>query len=124
MEAKAPRNGRLCFCTPTFYNLIKQDTGFIKAGDASQRMLVTGSLGMIDGVNVIPVPSSYLPAGAHYLLTHPVATVGPVKLESYKAHIDPPGLNGTLVEGRIRYDAFVLSQKAGAIYYCAAQAAS
>ena len=123
MEARAPRAGRVCFCTPGYYNLIKQDQAFIRAGDLSQRMLVNGSLGMIDGVNVVPVPSSYLPEGAHFLLTHPAATVGPVKLESYKAHIDPPGLSGTLVEGRVRYDAFVLTSKAGAIWYCASQPA-
>ena len=123
MEARVPSGGRLCFCTPTFFNLLKQDAGFIRSGDLSQRMLVTGSLGMVDGVNIVPVPQSYLPQGAHFLLTHRVAAVGPVKLESYKAHIDPPGLSGTLVEGRVRYDAFVLSSKASAIYYCTSAAA-
>lgn len=47
-----------------------------------------------------------------------------VKLESYKTHEDPPGINGTLVEGRICYDAFVLENKKKAIYYQAVKAAT
>ena len=43
------------------------------------------------------------------------ASVSPVKLAEYKTHIDPPGINGTLVEGRIYYDAFVLTNKANGI---------
>ena len=31
-------------------------------------------------------------------------------------HDNPPGINGWLVEGRVRYDAFVLENKKGAIY--------
>jgi hypothetical protein len=51
------------------------------------------------------------------MVVHPCATVAPTKLESYKTHQDPPGLSGALVEGRIVYDAFVLENKAKAIYY-------
>ncbi|MCI6998042.1 MAG: hypothetical protein MR936_14995 [Eubacterium sp.] len=40
-----------------------------------------------------------------------------VNLEDYKVHQDPPGISGPLVDGRICYDAFVLDNKAKAIYY-------
>ena len=40
-----------------------------------------------------------------------------MKLESYRTHENPPGISGDLVEGRIVYDAFVLENKASAIYY-------
>ena len=42
----------------------------------------------------------------------------PVKLTEYKIHTDAPGISGWLVEGRIRYDAFVLDQKKPAIGVC------
>lgn len=51
------------------------------------------------------------------MISHPVATVAPTKLEDYKIHQDPPGISGELVEGRIVYDAFVLDNKKMAIYY-------
>ena len=51
------------------------------------------------------------------MVAHPCATVAPVKLEDYTVHENPPGISGSLVEGRIVYDAFVLDNKVEAIYY-------
>jgi hypothetical protein len=49
-------------------------------------------------------------------LTHPSATVAADKLEDYKIHDNPPGINGKLVEGRTIFDAFVLTNKNKALY--------
>ena len=38
------------------------------------------------------------------------------KLETYKIHEDAPGISGFLVEGRLRYDAFVLNNKKKGIF--------
>lgn len=45
------------------------------------------------------------------------ASIAPVKLSSYRIHDNPPGISGALVEGRFKYDAFVLENKAVALYY-------
>lgn len=116
MNAGAPATGRVAYVSPAFYKNIKLDGSFIHASDVAQNMLMTGSVGVVDGINIIPVPTSYLPNKVEFIITHQMATVGPVKLASYKIHDNPPGINGKLVEGRIRYDAFVLNNKAGAIY--------
>lgn len=116
LENSAPTTGRISYVSPAFYKAIKLDPSFMKASDVAQNMLVTGSVGMVDGVNIIPVPTSYLPADVLFVITHPVATCAPVKLEEYKVHTDAPGISGTLVEGRIRHDAFVLDNKKMAIY--------
>ena len=63
------------------------------------------------------MPKNGLPEGFGFMIAHPVATVAPSKLEDYKIHQDPPGISGSLVEGRICYDAFVLDNKVNAIYY-------
>ena len=76
-----------------------------------------GVIANLDGANVIKVPAARLPKNFGFMLAHPVATVAPTKLEDYKIHEDPPGISGSLVEGRICYDAFVLENKAKAIYY-------
>lgn len=75
-----------------------------------------GLVGEIDGVPVIKVPSSYMPANCEFIITHPVAAISPSKLNDYKIHRDPPGINGNLVEGRVRFDTFVLKGKKDAIY--------
>lgn len=85
--------------------------------DIAQEMRLKGVVAMIDGLTVIKVPSNRLPENFGFMVAHPSATVAPTKLEEYKVHQDPPGLSGELVEGRIVYDAFVLENKAKAIYY-------
>lgn len=113
---KVPQGGRLLFVTPGFYNLIKLAPDFIKSTEIAQKMLVNGQVGEIDGMKVIKVPTSYMPANTPFLIAHPVATVAAQKLEDYKIHDNPPGINGKLVEGRKRYDAFVLENKKNALY--------
>lgn len=78
---------------------------------------IRGVIANLDGANVIKVPAARLPKNFGFMLAHPVATVAPTKLEDYKIHKDPPGISGSLVEGRICYDAFVLDNKVNAIYY-------
>lgn len=114
-DGKAPSGGRVCYCGSAFYKLIKQDESFVKRGDMSQQMVITGVVGEIDGVPVVKVPASYLPEGVNFLITNPACTPAPTKLEDYMIHDNPPGINGWLVEGRVRYDAFVLNSKKSAI---------
>lgn len=115
-DALVPVAGRVLHVSPTFYKLIKLDPTFVKNSDLGQDITINGQVGMIDGLPVVLTPSSRLPKGVEFLIAHPAATTSPVKLEDYKVHDNPPGINGQLVEGRIRYDAFVLDNKKKAIY--------
>lgn len=117
-----PDEGRVCFCSYAFANFLKQDSSFMKYGDASQQMLVRGVIGEVDGCKIVKVPASRLPNGAAFLITHPIAATAPKQLEEYKIHDNPPGVSGWLVEGRVIYDCFVLNEKADAIYYHGSQA--
>ena len=89
---------------------------FVKNSDLGQEITIKGQVGMIDGLPVVLTPTSRLPENVDFVIAHPIATTSPVKLEDYKIHDNPPGINGKLVEGRIRYDAFVLDNKKKAIY--------
>lgn len=113
---KVPLAGRVAAVSATFYTYIKQDSTFIKSGDMSQKMLVNGQVGEIDGVKLIKVPDSYLPTNCSFIITHPSVTVAADKLAEYKVHDNPPGINGNLVEGRVYYDAFVLDAKKKGAY--------
>jgi N4-gp56 family major capsid protein len=111
----APNGGRIAIVSPKFYNLIKLDESFVKRGDMATRIAINGVVGEIDGVPIVKVPASYLPANVDYIITNPVSTVAPVKLQDFKIHVDPPGINGCLVECRLRHDAFILNKKKDAI---------
>ncbi len=116
-NAEVPETERNLVITPDVYLLIKQCKDIVMETDIGNELRLKGVIGMIDGMNVIKVPKNRVPAGFGFMIAHPVATVAPTKLEDYKIHEDPPGISGSLVEGRICYDAFVLENKAKAIYY-------
>lgn len=116
-DSDVPETGRVLLVTPATYTLMKQCTDITMETDIGNELRLKGVIGMVDGCSVIKVPSSRLPEKFGFMLAHPCATVAPTKLEDYKIHEDPPGISGSLVEGRINYDAFVLDNKAKAIYY-------
>jgi len=116
MENKVPLTGCFAYISTNFYKMIRQDTSFIKASDMSQDMLIKGQVGMVEGIPLVYVPTAYLPVNTEFAITHKDACVAPIKLAKYKTHIDPPGINGTLIEGRIYYDAFILDSKKLSIY--------
>lgn len=117
-NAKVPTGGRFCLCTPGYYNMLKLDESFTKKGDMATQIALTGIVGECDGVYFIKAPTSYFPENTNFVITNRLVMPSPVKLQEYKIHTDAPGISGWLVEGRIRYDAFVLDMKKDAIGVC------
>ncbi|MCI8827549.1 MAG: hypothetical protein HFE98_01700 [Ruminiclostridium sp.] len=122
-DAEVPEAGRVLVVTPAVYAMMKKSPDIIMETDVGSDLRIKGVIGILDGMNVLKVPAVRLPKGFGFLVAHPCATVAPVKLEDYTIHENPPGISGALVEGRICYDAFVLDNKAKAIYYQAQPAA-
>lgn len=116
-NADVPESNRQLVVTPDVYQLMKHCKDITMETDIGNDMRLRGVIANLDGANVIKVPAARLPENFGFMLCHPCATVAPTKLEDYKIHSDPPGISGSLVEGRICYDAFVLDNKAKAIYY-------
>lgn len=121
-NAEVPETGRVLVVTPDTYLLMKQCKDITMETDIGNDLRLKGVISNLDGLNVIKVPKNRLAENFGFMIAHPCATVAPTKLESYKTHQDPPGISGELVEGRICYDAFVLENKAKAIYYQAVTA--
>lgn len=118
-DAEAPESGRVLVVTPMVYALMKKCKDITMETDIGNDLRIKGVIGILDGATVIKVPANRLPENFGFLLAHPCATVAPVKLSDYRIHQDPPGISGSLVEGRIYYDAFVLDNKKNALYYMA-----
>lgn len=116
-NAEVPETGRIIVVTPDVYVLMKQCKDITMETDIGNDLRLKGVISNLDGAMVIKVPANRLPENFGFMIAHPCATVAPTKLEDYKIHEDPPGISGSLVEGRIAYDAFVLDNKAQAIYY-------
>lgn len=123
-NAEVPETGRVLVLTPTTYALLKKSKDVILETDIGNDLRLKGVLGILDGMTVQKIPAVRLPKDFGFLVAHPCATVAPTKLEDYTTHDNPPGISGTLVEGRIVYDAFVLDNKKYALYYQAQPAAT
>ena len=116
-DAEVPETGRVLVVTPAGYRIMKKCKDIVMETDIGNDLRLKGVIANLDGMSVQKIPANRLPAGFGFMIAHPCATVAPTKLEEYKIHQDPPGISGSLVEGRICYDAFVLENKAKAIYY-------
>ena len=114
---EVPENDRVLIVTPATYHIMKRCPDILMETETGADMRLRGVISTLDGMTVLRVPASRLPAGFGFMIAHRCATVAPVKLQSFKMHLDPPGISGTLVEGRIAYDAFVMDNKAKALYY-------
>lgn len=114
-DNSVPEN-RVAFVTPAYLNLLKLDENFVKASDLSQDQIrFKGQVGEVDGVAIVKATKKFM-GEYDFIIAHASVTVAPVKLAETKVHIDPPGLSGTLVEGRFYYDAFVRNQKKNGLY--------
>lgn len=116
-EAEAPETGRILLVVPEVYQIMKKSNEIVLNTNIGEDMRIKGVISNLDGMNVIKVSSKKVPDGFGFMVAHPCATVAPTKLADYRTHQDPPGISGTLTEGRINYDAFVLENKKNAIYY-------
>lgn len=116
-DAEVPETGRVLVVTPAIYVMMKKSKDIIMETDVGNELRLKGVIGLLDGMSVQKIPANRLPSAFGFMVAHPCATVAPVKLEDYTVHENPPGISGSLVEGRICYDAFVLENKAKAIYY-------
>lgn len=115
-DAEVPETERVLVVTPAVYSLLKKSTAFDNT-DIGADLKLKGVVGILDGMAVVKVPASRLPEDFGFAIAHPSATVAPVKLEDYGTHPNTVLSSGTIVTGRICYDAFVLDNKKKGIYY-------
>ena len=117
-EAGVPETGRVLVVTPEIYRIMKKCKEIVLDTEVGEDMrfawcgIQSGRSSGAEGA-----PPAACPLNLALCCCHPCATVAPLKLQDYRIHSDPPGISGSLVEGRVVYDAFVLQNKAKAIYY-------
>lgn len=115
-EKYVPTEGRVASVTPAFYTHLKKDSNAVLETEIGQDMRIRGVVSNMDGVVIQKVPSTLMPTGINFILSHRVATTQAIKLAEYKVHNNVPFVSGSLVEGRIYYTAFVRNNKKDALY--------
>ena len=77
----------------------------------------------VAGFDVRVVPDGDMLEGVYFILQHKDACPFVQKLAKYKIQKDPLGIDGNVIEGRVRYWAGVLAEKCDGVYvYCASDA--
>jgi hypothetical protein len=106
--------GRVAVMTAEYYNFLKQ-SGFVLDSEAGYKDRKSGSLGTVDGCEIVIHTSAEMPSATNLIITHKDVTTFADVLTDYVTHKNPRGVNGYLVEGRISYDAFVDTNKVNQI---------
>ena len=115
-EAEVPADNRTLFLSSAAYKLLKHSDEFLAVSGLADNALAKGQVGLYDNMKVIKVPSGRFPANVNFMIVHKNAATAPVKLNDTRVHLDPPGISGSLLEGRQYYDCFVFGVKCDGVY--------
>lgn len=94
-----------------YLRMIVLSEEYVRLENLGGKVLPKGTVGEFYGMAVKPMPASKMPANVPWMITHKSALIAPTKIKKFKGHVDPPGLNGDLIEFRMIQDAFVLGKK-------------
>jgi hypothetical protein len=103
------------FTTQTYYNFLRRDPEFKVASDAAYADVKSGVVTKIDGMKIVVIPASYMPANVGYLITSTKVLVSPTKMKMARTLSDVQGIDGWVMEYRRYYDAFIFTNKGKAI---------
>ncbi len=116
---KVPADKCTIWIAWTYFGMLRLSSQFMGIDQLGGKILQTGALGTFMGAQVVPVPDDYLKKGTsqcYFLIAHKDAVLQPKKIQDYFVKENPAGINGSLLEGRFLYGAFVLAAKCDGVY--------
>ena len=111
-----PVTNRVLFIGERDFVKFKLADQVVGGAQLNKQAIAQGYKGTIDGIQIVTVPSSYMPAKTGFIMKWKGATVDPIKLKTLRVQRTPLGIDGDVVEGHIYYDAFVLDAKCKGVY--------
>ena len=108
--------GKTALVIPYKYlDVLALSSQWVKIDKLGEQTLVKGTVGQFYGMDVVPFIDELIPEKAWFMMINPKACIAPKKLSRFVAHVDPPRVNGDLLEFLMYHDAFVLGKKADGI---------
>lgn len=111
-----PKKNRVLYVSETVYIEAKLATSVLFSEKLTEDAIRQGIVGYLDGMGVIPVPDSYLPAGVNFFIKYKDSTVDPMKLKHLSVYKDPQDIDGELGRCRFYFDSFVLDNYVNGLY--------
>ena len=110
------RDGRVCFVTESLAVKCKLASELQYNDSFTDKAIVNGQIAKLNGMPIVAVPDSWMPAGVEFMIKYKRASADPMKLKMLRSLNNVMGIAGNVLEGLVRYDSFVLAQKAMGIY--------
>ena len=118
-----PRRGRSIFIAETYAAMLPNLANLTYLERLGSEAVSENRLPRVAGFDVRVVPDGDMLEGVYFILQHKDACPFVQKLAKYKIQKDPLGIDGNVIEGRVRYWAGVLAEKCDGVYvYCASDA--
>lgn len=95
-----------------YLDVLSLSNQWVKLEKLGTQVLTKGTMGRFYGMDVVPFVNELMPANAHFMIMGKKAAIAPKKINSFKGHVNPPRINGDLLEFLMYHDAFVLGKKA------------
>lgn len=120
MNAGASIQDATCFIGATHFAKLVLSPEFLHLEKLGGKALGLGVLGQVRGLNICPVPDSYLGAldkvgggtvNCNFLTVKKSSVLAPTQIKDMKVHKDAVGYSGAVMEFRWLYDAFVIATK-------------
>lgn len=101
-----PQDGRYVFMKNSDIALFRQSlTG---CDGITDRILLKGVVGKFGTLNIVGIPTSWMPAQTNAIAFQSKSVVLPEQITSALIHENPQGYNGNVLEGRYLFDAAVV----------------
>jgi len=108
-----PQENRYVAMSNANVGLVRQS--LTSCDNITDKLLLKGLVGQFGTLKIVGVPSAWLPLDTYMVAWQSSAVLEPQTIKDAKLHIDPPGFSGHLLEGRYRFDAFVVGAKCDAV---------
>ncbi len=81
----------------------------------TDKLLLKSVAGQFGTLKIVGVPFSWMPTDVYMIAWQKSAAILAQKLRDNNLHMDPPGISGSLLEGRYIYDGFVVGAQCDAV---------
>lgn len=113
---RVPRKNRALFIRETDSIKFKLSDELANNESWTTKSIVNGQVGNLSGYPVIAVPDDLLPAGMTFMIKYKNASIDPVKMKMLRVITNSENVAGSLMQGLVRFDSFVLANKADGIF--------
>lgn len=117
-----PKKNRTMLIKETYAAMLPNLGPFTYLEAIGSRALTENEVPRIGGFDVRPIPDSDMPANVYIIFQHKASCPFEKKLQTMRIQKNPMGVDGNVIEGRLRYWGDVLGNKCAGVYIYAASA--